>query len=164
MQRAPVPYRIIVDSQAAGFVIHDSYKCQNINISSLYYRKKHIVTSMASFEIMKNLLAEKTEENFAKLKATVYPMEDPKLEAISNEVNRIWEYALLISTEPPLQTLIFTDATNGSKYDSLKMAERKTNIQIESMPELIEARLTNLDEFCRRYVPIRRTSSSNIGF
>jgi hypothetical protein len=108
MAKAPVPYRVIIDSNCAlklrktldkikfsVFVINLMY----INTNSVYHKKNHIVTSEVSSKTMKQTLKDKVDgPTYTFFDAAMRPQCDQELETIHDEVKRIWEYAIDLST------------------------------------------------------------------
>lgn len=154
--KAPLPYRIIFDSKGiisvyrllgkesfSAFLLDLMY----INTNSLHHKKNHIITSKISHEILSQHLIDNNEPLPTYLSAAIRPQENSDLEAITDEPERIWEYAILVSGEVPYKTTIFTDKSSKTAYSPYKEKDGKENITILD-EQSARGIITDLKNFC----------------
>lgn len=156
--KVPLSHRIIFDFSGLkaiyGTIGKDDfslfiYYLVYINSNSLHHKKNHIVVSQKSLEQIKEHLLDKVdEEHHSWLSAALRPQSDPEIEVISDEAERTWEYAILVSSELPGQTIIFTDNVSKERYNDLKKKDKKENILIED-EGCAKARITDFYNYCR---------------
>ena len=159
--KAILPYRIIVDHRGVKNLYSKLgkdafsqmlYDLLFINTNSLQHKKNHIITSNKSFEEIDEHLVDRVNElQQTWLRAAIRPQNDEKLEEISEETERIWEYAILVSTERPYRTIIITDTENKKIYDDLKEKDKKENIIITTDENSIKERIGAFFLMCREY-------------
>jgi hypothetical protein len=148
MSKTALPYRLIIDSFAI-IKLHQMgenlslllYNMMYVNCNSLQHKKEHIITSQKSFTIILNYLMDKINpETIGSLSASIRPISIqtipsvgqqtiPSIEEIDEETKRIWEYAVVISTDRPYQTIIITDSAHLPNYNTFKETDKKINIQ-----------------------------------
>jgi len=159
--KAILPYRVIFDfggikslyakygKDAFSIIL---YRLIFINDNSLQHKRNHIITSNKSFGFIKENLLEKVEpQHYSWLSAAIRPQQDEKLESIASEQKRIWEYAILVSSDSPHQTIIFTDEANKASYEGYKLADKKDNILIITDESSMKERIDAFFNICREF-------------
>jgi hypothetical protein len=107
-------------------------------------KKNHIITSKRSFDDFASKLANKIDEGtFSILEPAIRPQEKPAevcsiLEQIDDEIKRMWEYSVYVSSEYPYQSIIFTSHDKMSFYEEYKAKDKKENIIINDENEAID--------------------------
>lgn len=160
MTRSFIPYRIIFDFNGimeikeklngttfANFV----YKLMYINTNTLQNKRKQIITSKKSFDRFATELTNEIDDSTINiLEPAIRPQNEPlDIEAIEDEVKRIWEHTLYVSSkDPPFQSIIFTANRNLSDYEALKKQDKKDNIIINDGDKAIN-NIETLYKICK---------------
>ena len=158
MTKAFLPHRIIFDSSAI-IKIHKNfrdkfslfvYNLAYINTNSAQHKKKHVIISKASFDLITTKLQPMlSPHEFNFLAPAVRPQtEPPEIEQMSDEINRIWEYAVYVSAETPFKTTIFTEPERIPAYESYRTKDKKENIFIRGHEACFDLIDTYID-LCR---------------
>jgi len=123
-----------------------------VNSNSLLHKKNHIITSQKSFDVItSNIVDMINPEHQGWIPAAIRPQTENDLESIDDEIERIWEYAILVSSKAhPYQTIIFTTDANKPRYEQLKIKDKKSNILIETDGQ-IDERINDFYNICRAY-------------
>jgi hypothetical protein len=161
--KANLPHRIIFDSPAI-ITLHESltgekfayflYNLTYVNTNSDQHKKNHIITSKRSFDLITAKLKPKLDNrnrNYNFLESAIRPqINPPEIEKIDDEIIRIWEHAIFVSSEYPYKSIVFTKEENVSAYETLRAKDKKENISIRSCDDSFNL-IDDYREIIRQY-------------
>ncbi|MGI0059951.1 MAG: hypothetical protein ACREBJ_09305 [Nitrosotalea sp.] len=154
MPRVAFPERIIIDFEGVKAVNEAFphtiktflYNLMYINTNSIQHKREQVVTSVASYKLildyLRTILKNDERDVGEWLSAAIRPLMEPKdlmykAESIDLEADRIWEYAVYLATQAPIQTIICTSEVSKATYLASKIKESKETIFVKSDPNEI---------------------------
>jgi hypothetical protein len=127
-----------------------------INTNSKDHKKDQIITSKKSFDVLSDKLQKTDIEPliFNILDPAIRAKDNTLIESIPNEIRRIWEYATLVSIEPPFKVILFTSKNRVQAYKQLQTTDNVKDEIISIKDE------SNAQEIINNYVNMCKEDKS----
>ena len=127
-----------------------------INANSKDHKKDQIITSKKSFDVLSDKLQKTDIEPliFNILDPAIRAKDNNLIESIPNEIRRIWEYATLVSIEPPFKVILFTSKNQVQAYKKLQTTDNVKDEIISIKDE------SNAQEIINNYVNLCKEDKS----